>query len=153
MAWALATGARADGRSPALAPVIPLRASDALSVLAEAPEARATWLDFWASWCTPCKLSFPWLNEMHDRYAAQGLRIVAVGLDRREADAQRFLAQMAPRFAVALDPAATSATAMAVQAMPSAYLIGADRRIRHAHRGFRLEDRAALEQQLRNALA
>jgi cytochrome c biogenesis protein CcmG, thiol:disulfide interchange protein DsbE len=137
------------------APALPMVASDGHAVLAEAPAAplaRATWLDFWASWCTPCKLSFPWLNEMHDRYAPSGLRIVGVGLDRREADATRFLQQMVPRFAIALDPAAGSAAAMAVQAMPSGFLIGQGRRVLHVHRGFRLQDRAALEAQFRQAL-
>lgn len=130
-----------------------LPASDGLPVLAQNGAWRATYIDFWASWCAPCRLSFPWMNEMHDRFAGRGLRIVAIGLDRREADARRFLLQAKPRFAIALDPAADSARQFDVQMMPSSYVFSADRRLVFSHRGFRLEDRAALERQLQSAIA
>lgn len=139
-------------KAAAQAPEIALRASDGQPVLAGAPAAKATWIDFWASWCTPCKLAFPWMNEMHDRHAGSGLRIIAVNLDRREADAQRFLQQWPARFALAFDAPAASARQMEVQAMPSSYLVARDRRILLAHRGFRLEDRAELEAAIRKAL-
>ena len=138
---------------PSRAPEIALRASDGLPVLGSTLQARATWVDFWASWCTPCKLSFPWMNEMHERHGASGLRIVAVNLDRREADAQRFLQLLPARFALAFDAPAASAKAMDVQAMPTSFLIAPDRRILLAHRGFRLEERTRLEQSLRRALS
>jgi hypothetical protein len=92
------------------------------------------------------------MNEMHDRYAASGLRIVAIGLDRREVDAQGFLRRMQPRFAVALDPSADSARRFEVQAMPSSFLFSAERQLLFSHRGFRLDDRAELEGRLRAAL-
>ncbi len=136
----------------ATAPALSLRASDGLLVLAAEPLARATWVDFWASWCSPCRLAFPWLNEMHERHAASGLRVVAVNLDKHEADAQRFLQQMPARFALAFDPDAATAKAMRVQTMPSSFLMTPDRRVVLTHRGFRLQDRAALEQQIRAAL-
>lgn len=134
-------------------PEIALRASDGLPVLADGGRWKATYIDFWASWCTPCKLSFPWMNQMHDSLAAAGLRIVAIGVDRREADAQRFLQQMPARFAIALDPASDSAKLLAIQAMPTSFLVAPDRSVIFEHRGFRLEDRADLEQKLRRALA
>ncbi len=134
------------------APELLLRASDGLPVLAAPATARATWVDFWASWCAPCKLAFPWMNQMHERHAAGGLRIVAINLDKREADAQRFLQQVPALFALAFDPEAATAKAMQVQTMPSSFLMTPDRRIVLAHRGFRLQDRAALELQIRTAL-
>lgn len=151
---ALAAATLAAGAAAADSPPveIALPASDGLPVLGGG-NARATYVDFWASWCAPCRLSFPWMNEMHDRLAGRGLRIVAVGLDRREAEARRFLEQAQPRFAVALDPGADSARLLDVQAMPSSYLFSAGRRLLFAHRGFRPEDREALEGRLRAALA
>jgi thiol-disulfide isomerase/thioredoxin len=128
-----------------------LLASDGRPVLA-AGAARATYVDFWASWCAPCRLSFPWMNEMHDRYAALGLRIVAIGLDRSGSDARRFLLKMQPRFAVALDPGADSARRLDVQAMPSSYLFSAELRLLFSHRGFRLDDRDELERRFQAAL-
>jgi thiol-disulfide isomerase/thioredoxin len=129
-----------------------LQASDGLPVLGDG-SARAIYLDFWASWCAPCRLSFPWMNEMHDRHAERGLRIVAVGLDRREDDARRFVEQTRPRFPIALDPSAVSARRLDVQAMPSSFLFSAGGLLLHGHRGFRLEDRAELERRLQAAVA
>ncbi len=131
---------------------IALRTSDGLPVLADTNKSRATYIDFWASWCTPCKLSFPWMNQMHEQLGAQGLRIVAINLDRKEADAQRFLAQAPARFPIAMDPAAETAKLLAIQAMPTSVLVAADRTVLFTHRGFKLEDRADLEAKLRAAL-
>ena len=133
-------------------PEISLRASDGQPVLADGAPGRATYIDFWASWCAPCKLSFPWMNEMHEALSGAGLRIVAVNLDRREADAQRFLQQTPARFAVAMDPAADTARLLAIPTMPTSMLVAPDRRVLFTHRGFRLEDRADLERRLRGAL-
>ena len=90
---------------------------------------------------------------MHERWAAGGLRIVAINLDRREADALRFLAQNPARFEIAFDPAGESARRLDIQAMPSSLLVGRDGTILSTHRGFRPEDAPVLEQQLREALA
>jgi thiol-disulfide isomerase/thioredoxin len=143
---------RLDARAQR-APALELQASDGAAVLAESIPWKCAYLDFWASWCAPCRLSFPWMNEMHDRYAAAGLRIVAINLDRKESDARRFLAQLAPRFPIALDPLAESARKFDVQAMPTSVLVARDRSIAFVHRGFRLEDRGDLEARLRKALA
>ncbi len=133
-------------------PELTLRASDGQPVLADGGPGRATYIDFWASWCAPCKLSFPWMNEMHEQLSGAGLRIVAINLDRREADAQRFLQQTPARFAVAMDPAADTARLLAIPTLPTSMLVTPDRRVLFTHRGFRLEDRPDLERRLRGAL-
>ncbi len=134
-------------------PEIGLPARDGHPVLVDGARWRATYIDFWASWCAPCRLSFPWMNEMHDQLSARGLRIVAVNLDRRSSDAEHFLQQLPARFAVALDPQADSARRFDVQGMPNSYLVDRERRLLLAHRGFRLADRGELERQLRAAVA
>lgn len=152
-----AAGAPAMLAAQTVVPEINLRASDGHAVLSDAATTagkwRATYIDFWASWCTPCKLSFPWMNQMHERYAAKGLRIVAIGLDRKDADAQRFLRSVTARIPIALDPAGETAELLKVLVMPSSYLISADRKLLLTHKGFRLDDAAALEAQIKAALA
>src|ERR1700720_2855448 len=54
------------------------------------------YLDFWASWCAPCRQSFPWMQTMQDAYGAEGLRVVAVNVDQYRADAEQFLAKFNP---------------------------------------------------------
>jgi thiol-disulfide isomerase/thioredoxin len=124
-----------------------------LPLLASGAPGRATYLDFWASWCTPCRLSFPWMNEMHAKWAPRGLRIVGINLDRREADARRFLQSAPAHFELLMDPAAVLARLFDIKAMPSSVLLTADRRVVMRHRGFSLEDRPALERQISGQLA
>ncbi|HVJ30434.1 MAG TPA: TlpA disulfide reductase family protein, partial [Gammaproteobacteria bacterium] len=68
-------------------------------------EGRVVWVDFWASWCVPCRRSFPWLNSMHRKYGADGLQIIAVNLDKDRALADKFLAEVPAEFALRFDPA------------------------------------------------
>jgi len=158
LAAALGVPAWAAAQEGAAAPPLTLSTSTGEPVLPDPgagapPPWRALYLDFWASWCGPCKLSFPWMNELHDRYRAAGLRIVAVNLDARLQDAQDFLARTPARFALAFDAVGDSARAFGVKAMPSSWLIAPDRRVLLAHRGFRSDDRAGLERRIAAALA
>lgn len=157
IAGALLLGTLGPWSTPAGAatawPEIELRTTAGRPVIPGGDGVKATYVDFWASWCAPCRLSFPWMNEMHDRLGPAGLRIVAINLDRKEADARRFLAQWPPRFEIAFDPAAESARRLNIQAMPTSMLVGADGRILFTHKGFRPEERASLEERLRAALA
>ncbi|MBI5259536.1 MAG: TlpA family protein disulfide reductase [Burkholderiales bacterium] len=150
----LARPAQAQGRAVETgdsAPWLDLPATDGAPALAPGPW-RATWLDFWASWCGPCRQSFPWMNELHDRLGSAGLRVVAISLDTQVQDAMAFLQQVPARFALAFDTGAISGRAFGVKAMPSSYLIGADRRVLWVHRGFRRDDRSALERRIQAAL-
>ncbi|MEE4249623.1 MAG: TlpA disulfide reductase family protein [Alcanivoracaceae bacterium] len=103
------------------------------------PEAKVIYLDFWASWCVPCRQSFPWLNEMQAKYAAQGLQIVGINVDRRHADARRFLADHAAQFPLVMDPAGSLAEQYQLQGMPSAVLISPDGKELQRHIGFRAD--------------
>ncbi len=61
-------------------------------------------IDFWASWCAPCRQSFPWLNEMQAKYRDRGLVIIGVNVDRERAEADRFLQQTPADFQIVYDP-------------------------------------------------
>lgn len=97
---------------------------------------KVVYLDFWASWCGPCRASFPWMNQMASRYADDGLVVIAINLDRDRELAESFMAELKPRFTIAFDPTGEVAESYGVQVMPSAYLIDRDGVIRHEHRGF-----------------
>lgn len=109
-------------------------------------------IDFWASWCGPCKQSFPWMAEMQRRYAAQGLEIVAVNVDRKRADAERFLAGTPAAFTVVFDAAGATPNAWNVRAMPSSYLVDRQGRIVHVDQGFREDMKAPIEARVRATL-
>lgn len=106
---------------------------------------QVVYLDFWASWCGPCRVSFPWMNQMQAKYGARGLQIVGVSVDAKREDADRFLAQMPARFLIAFDPAGDTPKRYAIKGMPTAVLIGADGQVLHRHNGFRESDQQGLE--------
>ena len=115
-------------------------------------EGKVVVVDFWASWCVPCRRSFPWLNAMHDKYADQGLVIVGVNLDQERDLAQVFLAQYPPRFSVIYDESKDLAREFEVVAMPSSYLIGRNGEIRRRHFGFKVKKQDEYEAAIVEAL-
>jgi thiol-disulfide isomerase/thioredoxin len=109
-------------------------------------------VDFWASWCEPCRHSFPWLNEMQAKYADRGLVIIGVNVDRDGAEAERFLRETPARFRIVYDPAGALATRYDVPGMPSSYVIGRNGDIVARHIGFRTALRQDREAELQNIL-
>lgn len=116
-------------------------------------QGKLVYVDFWASWCGPCRQSFPWMNEMQRKYAARGLQIVAINVDAKRKDADEFLQQTPAGFALAFDAKGESARRLQVKGMPTSMLIGADGKLLWVHQGFRLDEREALEARLVAALA
>jgi cytochrome c biogenesis protein CcmG/thiol:disulfide interchange protein DsbE len=115
-------------------------------------EGRVVWVDFWASWCVPCRRSFPWLNSMHAKHGGDGLQIIAVNLDKDRALAERFLEEVPAQFALRFDPSAALAKQFGVQAMPSSFLIDADGNVLARHSGFSTADAADYERTIEAAL-
>lgn len=115
-------------------------------------QGKLVYVDFWASWCGPCRQSFPWMNEMQARYGARGLQVVGVNVDANSADAARFLAETPARFPVAFDAAGTTPRAYGIKGMPSSVLVGPDGKVLFVHAGFKESDRAELEKVIQNAL-
>lgn len=113
---------------------------------------RVVLVDFWASWCGPCRQSFPWMSSMIDKYAAKGLVIVSIDLDKNREAADEFLAKYRPPFIVAFDPAGKTAEAFDVDAMPSSFIVSRDGRIVYAHQGFELSKADRIEDQIKEAL-
>jgi cytochrome c biogenesis protein CcmG/thiol:disulfide interchange protein DsbE len=113
---------------------------------------RVVYLDFWASWCAPCRQSFPWMQAMKEAYARQGLAVVAVNLDRNRDDANAFLAQFHPSFDVRFDPQGRSAERFKVHGMPTSVIIDRHGVVRFTHIGFRPVDQAAYEAEVREIL-
>lgn len=142
-AWAVQPGQPAPGfELPGIASPVQLSAYKGMTV----------YLDFWASWCGPCKQSFPWMGEMQARYKAQGLRVLAINLDQKQADANAFLKDNPAGFDIAFDASGKTPKAYAIAGMPTSVLIGPDGQVISMHAGFKTEQRAELEAQIRRAL-
>jgi cytochrome c biogenesis protein CcmG, thiol:disulfide interchange protein DsbE len=144
--------ARAAGVGDA-APPLSLATAKGDTVALDGLRGQVVYVDFWASWCGPCKRSFPWMNEISQRYGDKGLAVIAVNVDRKREDAQRFLAQTPARFTVVYDAAGVTPAAWAVKGMPSSYLIDRAGRVVMVEQGFRDEQKPAVEQRIRELLA
>lgn len=113
---------------------------------------QVIYLDFWASWCVPCRNSFHWMNKLKQRFGSQGLKVIAINLDKERKDSKAFLAATQPNFTIAFDPEGKTAEQYDVQGMPSSYLIDRNGMLRHSHIGFRVKDITKLESQIETLL-
>lgn len=116
-------------------------------------QGRVVYLDFWASWCGPCKQSFPWMQSLQSTYGRRGLVVVAVDLDRDRADAKRFLARFHPDFRIVYDPSGSLAQKFAVAGMPTTLLIDRRGRVRERRIGFLPSKAAGYERKVERLLA
>lgn len=136
-----------------LAPALAL--PDAAGRIVDLGKLRGSvvYVDFWASWCPPCKRSFPWMNEMAQKYGAKGLTIVAVNVDKYRENAEKFLKLLPAEFTVVFDPDGKSPATWQVFGMPTAYLVDASGKVVLVDIGFREERKGEIEERIRAALA
>ena len=135
----LAAAPTADWPTAAAAisvPDVTLQAADGAAVRLSTFSGKVLLVDFWASWCVPCKTSFPALDAIYREYAPKGLEVVAVNLDEQRKNADAFLAAHPHRMTVLFDPKGIAPEAFGVKGMPSSYLIDRSGAIRFTHMGY-----------------
>ena len=115
-------------------------------------KGQVVYVDFWASWCGPCRKSFPWLNQMQQKHGAQGFKVIAINVDSDRELARRFLEENKAEFTIGYDAEGQLASAFQVQGMPSSFLIDRAGVIRHSHVGFREKEINSIEKQIQNLI-
>jgi len=130
---AIGAAAPLDAR---FAPPVSLHLRDGSAVPLTSYQGQVVLVDFWASWCVPCKTSFPALDALYKQYRDRGLVVLAVNVDERRADAEAFLAARPHTMPIALDPKGDAAKAFDVRGMPTSFLIDRAGRIRFVHSGY-----------------
>ena len=123
------------------------------SVSLASHKGKVVYVDFWASWCGPCKQSFPWLNEMQTKYGAKGFQIVGINVDAKTTDAKKFLTEVPAQFTVAFDDKGVTPKQFGIKGMPSSVLLDGNGKVISQHTGFRDVDKGQLEQSILKALA
>ena len=110
-------------------------------------------VDFWASWCAPCKQSFPALNELHRKFAERGVVVVGVSVDEQRAAMERFLKKTPARFAIVRDAKQKAVAAIDSAAMPTSVIVDGQGRVRFLHHGYHGEEtRRAYEKEIEQLL-
>jgi|TARA_B110000116_G_scaffold265397_1_gene274539 cytochrome c biogenesis protein CcmG/thiol:disulfide interchange protein DsbE len=117
----------------------------------ESLKGKPVLVDFWASWCGPCRESFPWMDQIKKKYPE--LQIIAINLDEDRADADDFLLEMPTEVNIVFDPEGELAEKYRVDAMPSSYLIDANGNIVVQHTGFFADKTAEYETSIKQLLA
>ncbi|NQY65487.1 MAG: TlpA family protein disulfide reductase [Alteromonadaceae bacterium] len=102
----------------------------------QAHKGDVIYIDFWASWCGPCRKSFPWLNKIQSKYKDQGFVVISVNLDANRELAEKFLKETPADFAVIYDPKGKTAKHFKIKGMPSSILIDKNGNIKASHAGF-----------------
>ncbi len=106
-------------------------------------------VDFWASWCAPCKASFPTLAKLHTAFAPRGFVLAAVSIDEKPAAAAAFAKKLSPPFAPLHDREQKLVQQVVVPTMPTSYLVDRTGKVRFIHEGFHGD---ATETQLRREI-
>ena len=99
-------------------------------------QGQAVYVDFWASWCGPCRQSLPLYESLYQEFSPQGFTIVAINLDEDEQDAEKFLQKHPVSYTVLLDPHGSAAAAWEIRVMPTSFLLDRDGNVVKEYAGF-----------------
>ncbi|HEU4487382.1 MAG TPA: TlpA disulfide reductase family protein [Povalibacter sp.] len=140
------------GASSALAPSfsLPSRSGDMVSL--DKLRGKVVMLNFWASWCGPCRQEMPLLDQMHKRYSSLGFTMIGVNVEANTADAEKWLQQTPVSFPVLFDKENKVSKLYDVNAMPSTVFIDRKGNVRALHRGYKPGDESEYLNQIRALL-
>ena len=110
-------------------------------------------VDFWASWCRPCREEMPVLQALHEKHASEGLVIIGVNIDSSAKKMRGFLKGSPVSFRIVHDSRTEVAQRYEPRTMPSSYLVGRDGKLRYVHEGFEKKDAADIEFRIKQLLA
>lgn len=145
---ALASASYADERQQIQA----LTVEQSLQSLLKQHRGKVIYLDFWASWCGPCRKSFPWMNRVQQEFNSEDFTVISINVDAQRQLADNFIADNPVNFPVVFDPEGTLASRYQLIGMPSSYLIGRDGEVKITHVGFFSDRQHQYEQEISNLL-
>ena len=136
-AGAVAMSVCAFAIAPAtVAPDFTLRTTDGPNLRLQEQRGRVVMVNFWATWCGPCRKEMPQLNRLYEKYRSSGFVLLGVNVDEDTRNAVAVATKLGVKFPVLLDTDKKTSQAYDLNAMPSTVLIDRDGRVRHVHRGY-----------------
>lgn len=116
-------------------------------------KGKVVLIDFWATWCPPCKKSMPFLNGLRNERSKDGFEIIAINVDEDSEEVKQFLSKNPVDYIMAFDPKGDCPAKFDVKGMPSSYLVDKTGKIRKVHVGFRDEDQGMIREKVSALLA
>ena len=145
-----ATLAQASVIAQAPAPDFTLKAADGRNTRLQEQRGQVVLVNFWATWCGPCRQEMPHLNRLYDKYRNSGFTLLAVNIDDDPRTAISTATKMGLRFPVLLDTDKAVSKRYDLGSMPATVLIDRDGKVRFLHRGYREGMELSYEQQIRD---
>jgi peroxiredoxin len=136
----------------ALAPDFTLRTLDGKNLRLGEQRGRVVLVNFWATWCGPCRQEMPHLNKLYDKYRSSGFMLLGVNVDEDTRNAVAVADKLGVRFPVLPDADKRVSQKYDLRAMPSTVLIDRDGRVRHVHRGYQSGYEDTYDRQIRELL-
>lgn len=153
MGFACKSTSRTGAKAPTVKTIeFKLPQPDGEMVSLSSLKGQVVLVDMWATWCAPCKVSFPFYSELQKKYADQGFKILAISVDEEDEAVTEFLKEMPVGFTVLRDPEGTVPAELKIDTMPTAILVAKDGTVAFMHAGFVPEDEAEIEKHVKAAL-
>lgn len=149
VAWAAGVTAATPSAG---APDFTLPSLDGPNLRLQEQRGQVVMINFWATWCGPCREEMPHLSRLYDKYRPSGFTVLAVNIDEEPHKAARLAKQLGLPFPVLLDADKKVSRLYDLSAMPSTVLIDRDGRVRYLHRGYRSGYEVTYDQQIRELL-
>ncbi len=134
------------------APDFTLRTADGRQLRLQEMRGQVVMVNFWATWCGPCKVEMPHLNALYDKYKSAGFTLLGVNVDEDQRAAIGLAQRMGLHFPVLLDADKKVSRQYDLSTMPSTVLIDRDGKVRYVHRGYRDGYERTYDQQIRDLL-
>ncbi len=131
------TGMASADQISGVAPDFTLKSNQGGNIRLEELKGEVVMLNFWASWCGPCRQEMPLMNEIFAKYEGLGFTILAVNVDEDQSDADRFLKAVPVDFPVVYDASSEVSELYSVDAMPTTVMIDRNGNKRFSHRGYK----------------
>lgn len=113
---------------------------------------KVVMINFWASWCAPCREEMPLLDELYERYEQAGFTLFGINVEQNPEAAQKFLADVGVSFPILFDPQSEVSREYQVRAMPTTVMVDRDGQVRYVNRGFREGDEEKYREQIRELI-
>ncbi len=134
------------------APDFTLKSATGANVRLSELRGRVVLVNFWATWCTPCKEELPYFNQLYSRYRTVGLEVLGVNIDKVSAQASQMRDALGLSFPVLFDPAGKTSDLYQIRSMPTTFVVAKDGTLRHVHWGFGPADPERYESEIRALL-
>jgi peroxiredoxin len=148
----IAWGCSVAANQPSMAPDFTLKSREGVNIKLSELRGQVVMVNFWASWCGPCREEMPLLQQLYDRYQSLGFSLLGVNVDEQKAAADKMLSDVPVNFPILYDEHSKVSKAYQVKAMPSTFMVDRDGRIRYLHKGYKPGYEDEYQQQIRELL-